>query len=473
MNTKWIEKRRRSAKAPVRSIVMAVAMAVCMIALNSTAMAALEGSAGNTIIRNTVTVNYEDGGGTAQTAITAEIDVTVNTIDVQPSVVSFNPSPGSTDGTGDTETYAVVIRTNSNGPATITLGATDVGGSEVNITLDLANPASLTSGGSIFLGATVVDPTDGNGASNIAAGGSITFTVPNDGGLPTDMAVNGGAFNDGIINGLTDNDTVYLHDGTNHYGPFTVNPGSVVDPTVGAGTTAQTGSITLVNASGNPISITPTPGWMILEAQTDTLTVTQGLATDPTNTASWQTTVTADMNGNVGSGTVTTNATGAVLDVRKYVRNVTNDNGSGATQTVNINGTNLTFYDGGVSGDPGDTLEYALVVENDSLGSTQNVVATDPVPAYTTLSTWATGGYGNTSGADVFAAVDDSVDYVEVTVVNSDTESATLGAANASGTSAGSALTFYLGDGGTDASDTGGTLAGGETITVVYRVTID
>ena len=60
-----------------------------------------------------------------------------------------------------------------------------------------------------------------------------------------------------------------------------------------------------------------------------------------------------------------------------------------------------------------------------------------------------------------------------MSVSDLDTESATLGAANAAGTAAGSTLTFYLGDGGTDATDTGGTLDAGESITVVYQVTID
>ena len=473
MNTKWMERRSRSTTSPMLLLIVAAVVTTCIFTFSSTVFAALEGSAGNTIIRNTVTVNYEDGGGTSQTAITAEVDVTVNTVDVTPTVVSFSPSPGTTDGTGSTEAYDVLIRTNSNGPAQITIAATDVGGSEVNIALDAGNPPSLASGGAIFLGATVVDPADGNGLSNIADGGSITFVVPNDGGRPTDAATTGGAFNDGIINGLTDDDIVYLHDGTNHYGPFTVSPGSVSDPAVGSGTTAQTGSITLVNSSGALISITPQLGWMILEAKTDTMTVTQGVVAIPTAAASWNSTVTADMNGNIGSGSVTTNATGAVLAVSKYVRNVTNDNGSGATQSISIDGANFTFYDGGVSGDPGDTLEYALVIENNSLGDTQGVVATDPVPAYTTLSTWATGGYGNTGGAVVFAAVDDGTDYSEVTITDGDTESGTLGAANAAGTAAGSILTFYLGDGGSDATDTGGTLDGGESITVVYRVTID
>ena len=417
MQAKWMRKRSHSIKSPLRWIGLVVTAAVCIFTFNTTAMAALEGSAGNTIIRNTVTVNYEDGGGTAQTPISATIDVTVNTIDVAPTVVSFSPSPGTTDGTGSTETYDVVIRTNSNGPAVITLAATD--GSATNITLDTANPPSLASGGTLFLGATVVDPTDSNGTSTIADGTNITLEVPNDGGLPSDTAATGGSSGDGVINGLTAGDTVYLHDGTDYFGPFTIPASGVSDPATGSGTTAQPGSLTLTNDSGSDISITIAPGWMILEAKTDTMTVTQGVVAVPTTAASWNTTVTATMNGNDGSGTVTTNATGAVLTVSKYVRNVTDPNGSGTAQTISVSGSSYTFFESGVSGDPGDTLEYALVIENGSLGATQDVIATDPVPTYTTLSTF-TGGYGGSSGtgsgSDVFAVVDDGNDSYPMTV---------------------------------------------------------
>lgn len=471
MKAKWMRKRSHSITPPLRWIGLVVVVAACIFTFNTTAMAALEGSAGNTVIRNTVTVNYEDGGGTPQTQISATIDVTVNTIDVAPTVVSFSPSPGTTDGTGSTETYDVVIRTNSNGPSAITLSASD--DSATNITLDTLNPPSLASGGTLFLGATVVDPTDSNGTSTIADGANITLEVPNDGGLPSDTAVTGGSTNDGVINGLTDGDTVYLHDGTDYFGPFTIAAGGVSDPATGSGTTAQPGSLILTNASGSGISIDPEPGWMILEAKTDTMTVTQGVVAVPTTAASWTTTVTATMNGIDGSGTVTTNATGAVLRVSKYVRNVTDPNGSGTAQTISVGGSSYTFYESGVSGDPGDTLEYALVIENDSLGATQDVVATDPVPTYTTLSTWADGGYGSSTGSSVFAVVDDGTVNDEMTVADTDDENGTLGAANAAGTAAGSTLTFYLGDGGVDSSDTGGTLQTGESITVVYRVTID
>lgn len=469
MNTQMKRKRSRLSRSNSPIICFVAVLAVCFFSVSTAAFAALEGGAGNTVIRNTVTVNYEDGGGTAQTPISSAIDVTVNTIDVPPTVVSFSPSPGSTDGTGSTQVYTVTLRTNSNGPESISLGAAD--GSPTNIAISATLP--VLGSGSVFLGATVLDPSEGTigNLTTINAGASIALSVPNDGGVPTNGATTGGSISDNVINGLAVGDVVYIHDGTNHYGPFSVT--IVNDPAVGTGTTALPGSITLQNASGGPIAFTPAAGWMILEESTVTLTVTQGIVADPSLAAFWETTVTASMNGQIGTALVTTNAAGGTLEVSKYVRNVTDDNGTGATQTINIGTTNYTFYDGGVNGDPGDTLEYALVIENTSLGLTQDVVATDQVPAYTTLSTWAAGGYGSTGGAVVFAAVDDGPNYAEMTVVDSDDESAALGAANTTGSAAGSTLTFYLGTGGLDSTDTGGTLAASGTITVVYRVTID
>src|ERR1700690_2617706 len=174
-----------------------------MVGLPFNTQAALQGSAGNTIIRNTVTVNYNNAVGTAQTAVTSTVDVTVNTVNAAPTILSVSPSPGNTDGTGATQTYTVTVRTNSNGPGSVSLSAAD--GSPVNITLSGTAPNVST--GSIFLGSSIFDPTNfpSMGAQNIANNGTITIAVPNDGGKPTDSAATGGATGDGIINALTAN----------------------------------------------------------------------------------------------------------------------------------------------------------------------------------------------------------------------------------------------------------------------------
>jgi hypothetical protein len=271
---------RNKSSAFIRGVLAVVTLAVLWITMAPfCAEAALQGSAGNTIIRNTVTVNYKDNNGNAQTAVTSTIDLTVTTVAVAPTVLSITPSPGSTDGTGATQAYTVMIRTNSNGPGAVTFGTAD--GTFTNI----AAGTAPTVPGSIFLGSTVIDPSDAkiNNSQTVANLASITFAVPNDGGVPTDAAVSGGATGDGVINALKSGDTVYIYSGTTYYGPFTVT--AVTDPAVGVGTTAAPGSVTLQNTSGGSLTFTPQYGWEILEAKSVTVTVTEGTVTDPT--AAW------------------------------------------------------------------------------------------------------------------------------------------------------------------------------------------
>lgn len=349
----------------IRGSLTAIALAALWVtALPFNAQAALQGSAGNTIIRNTVTVNYNNAVGTAQAPVTASVQITVNTVLVAPTVLSFSPAAGSTDGTGATQVYGVTIRTNSNGPGAVSFATGD--GTFTNVAAGTVPSVPAN----IFLGSTLIDPSDAkNGvAQNVAAGGNITFAVPNDGGVPLDNATTGGATGDGVINGLTTGDIVYLHSGSAYFGPFTVGP--VTDPAPGAGTTATPGSIQLTNTSGGALAFTPAYGWMIVEAKSVNVTVTQGAVTDPTQPASWITTVTATMGGNPGSGTVTTSAHGGRLTVLKEI-----STDGGATFTTTPSAVN-----------PGATLTYRITVTNTGTGNATSVVLTDPQPTYTTYT---------------------------------------------------------------------------------------
>jgi hypothetical protein len=362
---KSMKKLARNKSSAFRGVFAIVTLAVFWITMAPfCAEAALQGSAGNTIIRNRVTVAYKDNNGVVQTPVTASVDITVTTVAAAPTVLSFTPSPGSTDGTGATQAYTVWIRTNSNGPGAITFNTAD--GTFTNIAAGTAPNVP----GAIFLGSTVIDPTDGHIgiAQTVANGANIIFNVPNDGGVPTDAAVSGGATGDLVINALKLNDIVYIYSGTTYYGPFTV--GTVTDPAVGAGTTAAFGSVQLINNTGSPIGpFTPAYGWEILEAKSVIVTVTQGAVTDPTIAASWVTTVTATMSGQNGTGNVTTNAHSGKLTVLKE---------------VSTDGT--TWATSGVSAAPSASLFYRITVTNTGLGNATTVVLTDPQPVYTTYT---------------------------------------------------------------------------------------
>lgn len=341
-----------------------VIAALWVSAIPGKAQAALQGSAGNTIIRNTVTVNFNDAAGNAQTAVSSTVQITVNTVLVAPTVLAFNPAAGNTDGTGATQAYGVTIRTNANGPGAVSFATSD--GTFTNV----AAGAVPSVPANIFLGSTLIDPSDAkNGVlQNIPAAGSITFAVPNDGGVPSDAATSGGATGDNVINALATGDIVYIHDGSNHIGPFTV--AAVTDPAPGAGTTATPGSIQLTNTSGGALAFTPAYGWMIVEARSVNVTVTQGVVADPTQPASWVTTVTATMGGNNGTGTVTTTAHGGRLTVLKEI-----STDGGATFTTTPSAVN-----------PGATLTYRITVTNTGTGNATSVVLTDPQPTYTTYT---------------------------------------------------------------------------------------
>jgi hypothetical protein len=451
--------------------VMALA-ALFVTALPLSAQAALQGSAGNTQIWNRVTVSYSNGAGVAQTPVVSNVAVvTVNTVNVAPTIRSYNPASGSTDGTGATQAYAVSIMTNSNGPGTITLAAAD--GSPTNMTVSGTTP---TITGSLFLGATVFDPTASQigSATTVAATTSITVAIPNDHGIPTATATTGGAFNDGVINGLAVNDIVYISNGIGGtWGPFTVT--AVTDPVEGSATTAAPGSITLRNNTGAAIGpFTPAVSWQIVEAKDATLTVTQGVVTTPTSAAQWVTTVTAAMGAqSSNTPTVITIAHSSSLTVTKYVRNVTAAvvGATSITAPAGIGGA--TYYQTGVTGKPTDVLEYLLVIANPGLGSATVVVATDPVPIYTTLlsssTTYGANNLGSTTTGLFAQALRGAL--LQAFHIDDSTGIATVGWGKSSGVVGGSTMTFYLGNG--SSSIAGGAILSLETDYVVYQVTIN
>jgi hypothetical protein len=463
---------RNKTTAFIRSIFTLIALMMLWATMAPiSAEAALQGSAGNTIIRNLVTVNYKDNNGNSQTPVTSTIDITVTTVAVAPTVLSITPSPGNTDGTGATQVYTARVRTNSNGPGAITFATADGTFNNIGAGTAPTTPAS------IFLGSTVIDPTDsniGHPQTVAATGGSITFVVPNDGGVPTDTAVSGGATGDGVINALKNGDIVYIYGGTTYYGPFTV--GTVNDPAVGSGTTAVPGSVQLINNTGSAIGpFTPAYGWEILEAKDVTVTVTEGTVTNPASPASWITTITATMGSLNGSNSVTTNASSGQLTVQKYGRNVTSPVVGGGLTLVNpaINNS-VTYYQTGVSGKPGDILEYVVKITNAGTGNATAVSATDAAPTYTTLVN-SSGAYGanNSGGASgTFAQVYSSRTGTTGSLkMDNSGGLANVGYGKAAGQAAGSALTFYLGLGSSTAA--GGTLNSAEIDYVVYQVKLD
>lgn len=478
-------KRRERCRLVVLTVLATLSMALPAFAL-------LQGNAGNTIIRNTATVSYSDAGGTAQTPVNSnQVQVTVTTVNVAPIIKSVSPASATTTGTGTTATYTVELVTNSNGPGTVTLGA--VNGTATNTT---PGAPAVSGGGTVFLGSSIIDPSDSNtaGLKTLTTGQTITFNIPNDNGVPTDAAISAGATGNNSVNALTNGDKVYLYDGATYYGPLDVT--TVTDNAPGAGNTAAVSTILLTNSNVASVSFTlPAPGsasrWMIVELKTLTVTVTQGAITGAG--PHWLTDLTPSFSNGTGSaaGTTTsvdTTATIASLTVNKYVRNATAAViGGGGSATAPIAATGgATFYKTGVSGKPTDVMEYLFVINNSGSAAATKVVATDNVPTYTTLRSSSGGVYGadNAGGlTGTFAVarrdgVGGGIDQA-LKVDKSSGNNATAWGVSA-GTTASSLMTLCLGNNSASAAQvgpvaacSGGDLAVGETAYVIYQVIIN
>ncbi|HJV35336.1 hypothetical protein [Geomonas sp.] len=375
-----------------RLFLCAVTLLIAALGVTLHPESSLAGTSGNAIVRNTITVNYNDALGVAQPQVAASIDLVVNTVSAPPTV-SFLPGSGSTDGTGSTATYTVRVTTNSNGPRLVALSVQDFTASTNMQSKSPTDPSGLAA--SVFLGATMVDPSDSNGTiASWQNGATLTFKVPNDGGAPTDAAETGGAFNDGVVNGLKAGDTVYLFT-DRYYGPFQV--GTVSDPAPGSGSTVTAASIQLTNISGATLTNLATAYAQIVEFKDLSLTVTQGTVADATAASNWTTTVTATMAGPVAtSADVLTASHMGRISVAKLVRNVTTSAAGSGPYTFTINGGTNLYYTGGVTGKPGEVLEYLVVASDIGTGDAQGVYVTDTLPRYTSLMTGASYGTGGT-----------------------------------------------------------------------------
>jgi len=210
---------------------------------------------------------------------------------------------------------------------------------------------------------------------------------------------------------------------------------------------------------GTALSAAPGAGVPVFERQNITVTVNSGTiiasGTDITVTVD----ITATNSAGADTASVTATYTSGSATFVKYVRNVSwaggNTSGTGATP-FSTDGTSYDYYTGGVTGRPGDTLEYVLVASNTSASAVNACTITDVLPtAFVAFESnvWAT-------TADVLY-VDEGGTENQLTE-ESDSDVATL---------AGDTLTVNVGAGAGAA--TGGTIAAGITVRVTYQVTIN
>ena len=382
-------------------------------------------TAANAVITNTATVNYDDAGGFAQAQILASASVTVNLVTAAPTLSL--PIDATTPSTVALD-YTYTITNNSNGLDNYTLSSADsLWGAGITQPVPMAIlDTGFAAIASIDLGAT--------SAAAIAAVGDSSITVPNDGSA--DASQNGIAVGDVIV-----------------IGPDVVTVTAVTD--TGAGTdiiTFAADTLTVAVAVGDQIG---EQGTFIM--RTTPVTSTSG--------HQYTVTVTATDGANPTTDATVTTVTLITLTVTKYVANITTPvvpagPPASVTLTTGLSGAPVTYYVSGVTGNPGEVLEYVIgIVSTAGSGTATDVIISDPVPAFTSLT-------------DSRIALDPDGLGFDPVVDGALTGNGDFGETD------GATVYIYAGTGGADGvigvnNGTGGSLAGGVTTYGAFQVAID
>ncbi|MDP2226514.1 MAG: hypothetical protein Q8J78_03445 [Moraxellaceae bacterium] len=380
-------------------------------------------TAATATVRNIVTVNYADAASNPQTAITAAVDVTVNLVRANPVL---NAPVDITTDAATAAVYNYTITNASNGITTYDL-TTSVDAQSAGISGSTAG-VSVTP---ITLGGTTVAV-----GTTIAAAGTTAITVPRD-----DTA-------DTTVNGIAAGDTIVIGGQV-----FTV--ASVVDAQVPA-SPANGPYTTTITVNGNGTALPVNVADPIYERQSVTVTVTPGTVTDASVDQTIDVTFTvtdADNGAFLATDATVTTVSGVGLQVQKLVRNVdTAVVGSGVVSYFGVD-----YYSGGVTGNPGQVLEYLVVVSKTGAASATNVRVSDPIPPFTTYI--ASSMSIDNAGTGVFTVLDDSDSNGDAGETDTNT------------------VYFYPGAGGTDGAagvgnGTGGTISGANVSRMKFQVTI-
>jgi len=429
--------------------------------------------AGATIL-NTVRVDYKDAGGLTSYSADASTSVTISLVKAG-LTLSGRPTSGSTGKTaavpsgqtpssGQTASYLIALTANSNGGDTYSLSAA------------LSNASGLT-GQTIAWSTIRPDGTTqitGSNPASVALGASVIQA-----NTATTISIPGGSLATAIIQDyatgykvLVVNGVDYVVSGISGAGvaPSNTHVGNTYYNTTGTATAETLIVITLgKNASGANVdpsfTINALIGQQVGEQILVKVDVQASCSTPGVNgTVDFNATTTSSGGGNSVSlaSAITTTYTANNLQVRKNVRNITKSGSFAATAT----------------GDPGDVLEYQIEVNNAGSTAATTVSALDAVPVYTKLAC-GSGALGTTvctgTGTDIIATITTGSNTSLITYQSSDNECggspANVGAGDAAGYAAGSALHFYLGTGCT--ASAGGSVAGSATYTIVYRVKIN
>ncbi|MFT6117561.1 MAG: hypothetical protein ACJARY_003185 [Candidatus Azotimanducaceae bacterium] len=439
------------------------------------ASAAAAGLSADHIIRNTAAVNYADAGGIDQAEVTSSVDITINLVAATPTV-EFNIAESTTDldalSVNQLVTLAYEIFSNANGTDNYTFTVAGLTGdgyvptSITGTTLDLAaTVASSTVASTVF-----ADETDGT-----AAGTAIVVASDGTGG-------------DGELNGFIVGDFVKV-------GLAFCVVNGITEPAGGAEANAT--STLYVDLCKDDFSSTgPTGGDSTAGALAigDSVGEIQMVFLTTTPTAAGTLDFTVTIGDTLGDAAIFDISDQLIafapdLKIRKFVRNITTgaNNPADACNTGVVGGCvsvdGVIHFATGVTANPGEQLQYAILLYNNG-GLTTEILVTDVDVAFTTYdddSTSLLAKSASTSGVSCATATDDVI----CTVGGSPTlstagDDALTGAGNGFASYATPTLTVAAGhDGATGAEaplDTeigGGQIYAGEASVVTFTVTID
>ncbi|MBU5612067.1 hypothetical protein [Geomonas azotofigens] len=294
-------------------------------------------TAANTAIVNRAVLSY-NGGLTAESSVTVKVDLVPSTPNV--TITRGDASYQGPDTPGIANT--VTITSSANGPATYTVTPSVTASSN-------STGASVTGGTSVVLGASI---TAGTGSTT-----SIVVPAPIGGAVSADSEVNGIAVNDIIV--------------------FTVNSHTYTPKVTSTQYNASNNTFTIYWANTEAIAAGDVLGAGVQVGERQQVNLTAKPGTISTLGMDITTTVKADVTApNFPTNSATTapankwTSTPPTITFQKYSRNVTAPmTGTGtAHYNTSIEGNtgagSLPYFTGGVTGKPGEVIEYVVEASN-------------------------------------------------------------------------------------------------------------
>jgi len=446
-------------------------VAILFMMVGAQAMAANAGAAATTTLENIASATYTSAASaTPITATSNAVVITINLVPAFPTVAFASSTPTDLLNLveGQTATLTYTLTSNANGPDdyTVIVGETSV----INITGTVATAAAaITLGGSTV----AVDSTIDAGCLTVASSNCV-ITLPNDASAGT-----------GGVNGLDLGDTVVFEGGQ----VCTIAPSGTLTDT--GGLTSLGGTLSSIEVTGcSGAAGTIVAGTSVYEQATQTVAVLIDVTSPGApGTATLQVTAIVDGSPAITSAALTDLPVQAYvidLTISKFVRNVTESGlnpacGLTALSCLNVDG--VLYHASGVTANPTNILEYAILASNNG-GPVTEIILTDDLTAFSSFN-GATGtskilvettAANNSSG--LCAAVGGTTDGTQGTCILSagtpiDATDATAVANDTITVSAGDNGSNGATNSGVVSGQAGGELAVGKVSVVLFQVTVD